>query len=131
MDAPAGPGSSDQAPPALRGLMAAGMEALRTRLDLAAVEIELHVRALMRTLVLVVGAVACALLAFAFGVTAMIVALWDTHRMLGLLGGCLAFIALAVGFGYLGARTMRAYPGLFEGSLQQLGEDQRRAGGSS
>jgi hypothetical protein len=64
-----------------------------------------------------------------FALTALVVALWDTHRMLVLLGGSGLFIALAVLFGYLGARTMRGRPGVLEGSLQQLQEDQRRARG--
>jgi len=129
MDAPAEQPPADDAPP-LRGLMAAGLEALRTRLDLAAVELEIHLLTLIRILVCVVAAVACVLLAFAFGVTAMIVALWDTHRMLGLLIGMAVFVAGALGFGYFGACTLRGHPALMEGSLQQLGEDQRRAGGA-
>jgi uncharacterized membrane protein YqjE len=130
MDAPAGPAPAEHAPP-LRGLLAAGLDALRTRLDLAAVELEIHLLTLMRMLVCVVGAVACALLAFAFGVTAMIVALWDTHRMLGLLIGVAVFVVGALAFGYVGARTLRARPGFFEGSLAELREDQRRAGGGA
>jgi uncharacterized membrane protein YqjE len=132
MDASAGPRGppEETPPPQQRGLLAAGLEALRTRIDLAAVEFEMHLLTLVRVLVWAVGAVACALLAFAFGVTAMILALWDTHRTLGLLIGAFAFVALAVAFGYLGMRTLRAHPGFFAGSLQQLAEDQRRAGGA-
>jgi uncharacterized membrane protein YqjE len=105
------------------------MDAVRTRLDLAAVELELHVRGLLRMLVWAFGALACALLALAFGVTALIVAFWNTHRMLALLGGSVLFIALAVTFGYLGMRTLRHQSGALEGSLEQLREDQRRVGG--
>jgi hypothetical protein len=50
--------------------------------------------------------------------------------MLALLGGSGAFVALAVTCGWLGARTLRNHPGMLEGSLQQLREDQRRAGGA-
>lgn len=134
MEAPAQP-AANGAPQAraapLRGLLAAGLDALRTRIDLAAVELEIHLLTLVRMLICVVGVVACALLAFAFAVTAMIVALWDTHRMLGLLVGTFTFIALALGFGYFGARTLRTSPGFLEGSLQQLGADQRRVEGDA
>ena len=133
MDAPATPPESaatEDPPRALRGLFAAGLEALRTRLDLAAVEFEMHLLALVRTLVWAFGALTCVLLALAFAVTALVVSLWDTHRMLALLGGSGAFVALAVLFGWLGARTLRGHPGMLEGSLQQLREDQRRAGGA-
>jgi uncharacterized membrane protein YqjE len=132
MDAPApasqSPATDDPAHP-LRGLFAAALEALRTRLDLAAVEFEIHLHTLLRVLVWALGAVACALLALVFGITALVVALWDTHRMLALLGGCVLFVALAVVLGWLGARALRTQPSLLEGSLAQLREDQRRAGG--
>ena len=91
----------------VRGLAAASIEALRTRLDLAAVELEIHVLLLLRMLAWIVGAVACLLMALAFGATALIVALWNTHRMLGL-------------------RSVRNRPALLSGSLEELREDQRR-----
>ena len=130
MDAPAPQASPEGAPP-LRGLLAAGLDALRTRLDLAAVELEIHLQTLIRVLVCVVGVVACALLAFAFAVTAMIVALWDTHRTLGLLTGTGLFLLLAGAFGYFGSRTLRGRPGFMEGSLGQLSEDQRHIDGGT
>jgi uncharacterized membrane protein YqjE len=134
MDAPAPPPDVEATRDprrALRGLLAAVLEALRTRLDLAAVELEIHLRALLRMLVWAAGAIVCAMLALAFGVTAIVMALWDTHRMLGLLGGAVTFIVLAVVFGYLGMRTLRVEPGMLEGSLDQLQEDSRRAQGPS
>ena len=93
-------------------------------------ELEIHLLLLIRMLAWLFAAVACVMLAVAFGVTALIVALWNTHRMLGLLGGSVVFIALTTLFAWLGVRALRAQPGVFEGSLAQLGEDQRRAGGA-
>lgn len=113
----------------VRGLAAASIEALRTRLDLAAVELEIHVLLLLRMLAWIVAAVACLLTALAFGATALIVALWNTHRMLGLLGGSAAFILLGALLLWLGLRSVRNRPGLLAGSLEQLGEDQRRVSG--
>jgi len=113
---------------ALGGLLGAAFDALRTRLDLAAVELEIHLLSLVRVLVWLMAAVACALLAVAFAVTALVVALWDTHRTLGLIGGTLAFLALAGVCAALGARTLRRQPGVLEGSLQQLREDRRGVG---
>jgi len=132
MDAPAPPPdleASRDPRRALRGLLGAVLEALRTRLDLAAVELEIHLRALLRMLVWAAGAVVCAMLALAFGVVAMVTALWDTHRTLALVVGSLIFVALTVLFGYLGMRTLRLQPGVLEGSLDQLQEDARRAQG--
>ena len=118
------------APPSARGLLAAGIEALRTRLDLAAVELEIHLLLLARTLAWILGAVACVLLALAFGIIALIVALWDSHRMLGLLGGSVLFVVLGAVLGYVGLRSLRNRPGPLDGSLAQLAEDERRVGGA-
>jgi uncharacterized membrane protein YqjE len=134
MDTPAPPPDTEttQDPRrALRALFATLVDTLRTRLDLAAVELELHLRTLLRLLVLAVGAVVCTLLGLAFGVTALVMAVWNTHRMLALLGGSLAFVALAAFFAWLGVRTLRVQPGVLEGSLEQLDEDARRAQGPS
>jgi uncharacterized membrane protein YqjE len=133
MDTPASAAAETPAAPrsqVVRGLLAAALDALRTRLDLAAVEFEIHMLALVRTLVWIIAAAACGLLGLAFAVTALVVSLWNTHPVAALLGGCLLFIGLAVVFVWMGARTLRAESGLFEGSLAQLGEDTRRARGT-
>ena len=134
MDAPAAEAQSaaNDGPRApLRGLVAIAIETVRTRVDLAATELEIHLLTLVRVLVWALGALTCTVVALAFAVTALVVALWDTHRMLGLLGGSGAFVALAGLFGWLGARTIRGKPGMLEGTLQQLRDDQRNAGGPS
>ncbi len=113
----------------LRGLTASVLEALRTRLDLATVELEIQALLVFRMLAWMVGALACILLALALGVTALIVALWNTHRMLGLLGGSAVFVLLAILLTWLGLRTVRGRPAPLSGSLGQLGEDQREIRG--
>jgi uncharacterized membrane protein YqjE len=132
MDAPAPlpeASAANESPGALRGLLAALLEALHTRLELAGIEVEIHLRALLRSLIWAVSALACAMLGVTCGVMALIVALWNTHRMLGLLGGMVVFIGLAALFGYLGVRALRVNPDVLEGSLEQLAEDERRARG--
>ena len=114
----------------VREFMVALIEALHTRLELAGIEFEIHLRALLRSLVFAVSAVACAMLGVTCGVMALIVALWNSHRMLGLLGGMVVFIALAAILGYQGARALRVHPDVLEGSLEQLAKDERRARGS-
>ena len=69
-------------------------------------------------------------LALAFGVVALIAALWSTHRLLGLLAGSLTFVVLGVVFGWLGARSFQKRPALLSGSLEQLDSDRRRAAGT-
>lgn len=114
---------------ALRGLFATGLDTLRTRLDLAAVEVELYLIRMVQMMLWAVAALACALLGLVFGLVSIVVALWDSHRMLGLLGGTGLFFALAVIFGLVGARTFRGRPNVLDGTLQQLDHDQRSARG--
>jgi len=114
---------------ALRGLFATGLDTLRTRLDLAAVEVELYLIRVVQRMLWAVAALACALLGLVFGLVSIVVALWDSHRMLGLLGGTGLFLALAVIFGLVGARTFRGRPNVLDGTLQQLDHDQRSARG--
>ena len=134
MSAPAAsvePADSAQRASPLGGMIGAAFEALRTRLDLAAVELEIHLLSLLHALVWLMAAVACTLLGLACAVAALIVALWETHRLLGLLSGTLTFVVLGAVCGFFGARALRRQPQVLEGTLQQLREDQRRARGDS
>ncbi|HVW71421.1 MAG TPA: phage holin family protein [Steroidobacteraceae bacterium] len=114
---------------AIRGLFAAGLDAVKTRLDLAAVEIELYLLRAVQMVLLAVAALACALLGLVFGLVSIVVALWDTHRMAGLIGGTVLFLVLAAVAAWLSARTFRSRPPLLDGTIQQLEHDQRSARG--
>jgi uncharacterized membrane protein YqjE len=114
-----------------RSLFVSVVEAARTRLDLAAVEAELFLLRAIQLLLWAAAAVACALLALAFTIVAAVAALWDTHRMLGVLGGAALFLILAAVFGWIASRSFRAKPRMLEGTLAQLETDQQRAGGPS
>ena len=113
-----------------RGLFVGAVEAVRTRLDLAAVEAEIFVFRSIQLLLWALAAVACAVLALAFAVVAIVAALWDTHRMAGVLGGALLFVVLAAAFGFIASRTFRTGPHMLEGTLAQLETDQQRASGA-
>jgi uncharacterized membrane protein YqjE len=125
--APAGAASPERPPP-LQGLLPAALDALRTRLELAAVELEIYLIGLARTLIWAVAAILCGLLALAFGVVALIAALWDSHRVLGLLAGGLTFLLLGAACAVIGARIFYRRPGILEDSVRQLDRDQHRAG---
>jgi len=115
---------------AFRSLFVSAIDAVRTRLDLAAVEAEIFVVRTIRMLLWAVAAVACGLLTLAFAVVALVAGLWDTHRMAGVLIGALLFAILAVVFGYVASRTFRVRSHILEGTLAQLESDQRRATGT-
>jgi uncharacterized membrane protein YqjE len=116
---------------AVRGLFAGVIEAARTRLDLAAVEAEIFLLRTIQMLLWAFAAVACGLLALAFAVVAVVAALWDTHRMLGVLCGAGLFVVLSLVFGYIAKQTFVAKPHMLAGTLAQLETDQQRARGQS
>src|SRR5262249_55763471 len=112
-----GPDHSEEDPHTgvFRGLFVSVIEAVRTRLDLAAVEAEIFVMRTIQMLLWALAALACAMLALAFLVVALVAALWDTHRMAGVLGGAGLFILLAVVFGFVASRTFRSRAPILEG----------------
>jgi uncharacterized membrane protein YqjE len=116
---------------AIRGLFVSVIDAARTRLDLAAVEAEIFLLRTIQMLLWAFAAVACGLLALAFAVVAVVAALWDTHRMLGVLCGAGLFVVLAGVFGYIASRTFTSKPHMLAGTLAQLETDQHRASGPS
>jgi uncharacterized membrane protein YqjE len=128
-------GTENEAPPShgyagvFRGLFGTVIEAARTRLDLAAVEAEIFLLLSLRMLLWALAALACGLLALAFAVVAVVAALWDTHRMLGVLSGAGLFVVLAAVFSYIASRTFKGRPSMLEGTLQQLETDQHRTSG--
>jgi uncharacterized membrane protein YqjE len=119
--------TSTERPPPLQGLAAAALDALRTRLELAAVELEIHLIGLVRLLICAVAAILCSLLALAFGVVALIATLWSSHRVLGLVVGGLAFLVLGLACALIGALVFRRRPGILRDSVEQLDRDQHRA----
>jgi len=123
-------GAEPDPPGSLRGLLATAIEALKTRLDLVAVEAEIYLLRTLQTVLWALAALACGLLAFLFIVVAIIAALWDTHRMAGVLGGAGLFAVLTAVFAALSMRAMRVRPLILEKSLQQLEHDRRKVDGT-
>jgi uncharacterized membrane protein YqjE len=123
-------GDQDHHVGVIRGLFTSAIGAARTRLDLAAVEAEIFMLRSVQLLLWAFAAVACALLALAFIVVAVVAALWDTHRMAGVLGGAGLFVVLSVSFGFIASRVFRSRPHMLEGTLGQLETDQHRMGGT-
>lgn len=121
--APRGPGL-------LRSLFAAILDSIKTRLDLAAVEAEIYLVYVAQLLLWGFAAVACALLAVVFALVAVIIAVWQTHRMAGLVGSMAVLLILAVICGFIGARIFRARPPLLSGTLGQFERDHRHMAGS-
>lgn len=118
-----------RAPGLIRGLLGALLGTLKTRLDLAAVEAEIYLVYVAQLLLWGFAAVACALLAIVFALTAVVIAVWQTHRIAGLLGSMGVLLVLAVICGLVGARIFRARPPLLAGTLSQFERDERSIAG--
>ncbi|MDE2450819.1 MAG: phage holin family protein [Gammaproteobacteria bacterium] len=117
-------------PGLFRGLIATILDSAKTRLDLAAVEAEIYLVYVAQLLLWGFAAVACALLAIVFALTAVVIAVWTTHRMAGLIGSMVVLLLLAVICGMIGARIFRGRPPLLAGTLGQFEHDQRRVRGT-
>jgi uncharacterized membrane protein YqjE len=123
-------GGAPRGPGLIRGLLAALLDSIKTRLDLAAVEAEIYLVYVAQLLLWGFAAVACALLALVFALTAVVIAVWTTHRMAGLIGSMVVLLVLAVICGMVGARIFRGRPPLLSGTLGQFEHDQRRVSGT-
>jgi uncharacterized membrane protein YqjE len=117
-------------PGLIRGLLAAIMDSVKTRVDLAAVEAEIYLVYVAQLLLWGFAAVACALLAIVFALTAVVITVWSTHRIAGLVGSMAVLLTLAVICGLIGARIFRGRPPLLAGTLGQFEHDQRRVAGN-
>jgi uncharacterized membrane protein YqjE len=113
-----------------RAMLGALLDALKTRLDLASVEVEIYLAYLAQSLLWGFATVVCITLGLFFATITVIAALWQTHRFAGLLGAMGLFLVLALVCGIIGARSLRSRPPLLAGTLEQLGRDQRRVSGS-
>ena len=111
----------------LRNLGATALGVLKARAELLVTEIE---EERLRLLELLAWGVAAALF-FVFGLVmlslAVVVAFWDTHRLLAAVILGAAYIVIAVVL-FAIARSRVQRPRLFAASLEELGKDRDRLG---
>lgn len=112
----------------LRALLATATELLQTRLELAGTEVEEQVARLASLLIWSIVALFLGFTAIVLIAIALIVAFWDTHRVLvaGGLAGLFAILA-GVALANLSAQ-LRDRPRLFQATLDELAKDRQRLG---
>jgi uncharacterized membrane protein YqjE len=98
---------------------------LRSRLELASIDLEDEIQWALGTLLAGAAAVMLASFALLFGVLAMVVLYWDTHRMAALLGGAGAFALLAVSIAVSIVRLLRRKPRFLAATLAELEKDKK------
>ena len=99
------------------------MAIVRTRIELAAVEMEEQSLRLLGYLALSLLALLCLGLAIVLGTFLIIVLFWDTHRVAAIVAtaGVYAALAAAIGFGV--RSSFRHQPKLLSFTLAELGKD--------
>ena len=110
----------------LKTLSVSLVSIVHTRLELLSTDVAEEREQLTSFLVLVLVALGC------FGVGAVllamlvVVAFWETHRLLALAGMTGLFLAAGVGLGWLAMHRVRTKPRLFEASLAELSKDRQQ-----
>ena len=110
----------------LKTLSVSLVSIVHTRLELLSTDVAEEREQLTSFLVLVLVALGC----FGVGVVLLamlvVVAFWETHRLLALAGMTGLFLAAGVGLGWLAMHRVRTKPRLFEASLTELSKDRQQ-----
>jgi uncharacterized membrane protein YqjE len=103
----------------------------RTRLELAAHDIEAHVTATLGAIASGAVAVVLALVAFGFVGLSIIAIFWDTHRITATLCTTLGYLVLALGVAAHARARWQARPPALAGTLRELELDREALRGLS
>lgn len=107
----------------LRRAIATLVEIVHTRLELVGVELQVEVQRAASLLLWAFGALLCTIFAVVLLATTVIIAFWDTHRLLAA-GSVTAFFAIAALASALYVRhRVRTRPHLFAGSIGEMKRD--------
>ena len=110
----------------LKTLSVSLVSIVHTRLELLSTDVAEEREQLTSFLVLVLVALGC----FGVGVVLLamlvVVAFWETHRLLALAGMTGLFLAAGVGLGWFAMHRVRTKPRLFEASLAELTKDRQQ-----
>ena len=114
-----------------RRLLASVLAIGRTRLELLSVELQLELQRAVQLAVWAAVAVLAAAIGLLLAGVTVIIAFWDTHRLLAAVLVTAAFVGLALAAIAVLAYKLRTRPPMLEGTLAELARDQERLGGGS
>lgn len=103
-----------------RGMLPLLISMISTRLELAAIDTEAHVKATVTALLTTFVAVVLSLIAFAFVGVIVIVVFWDTHRVAAAAGVLAAYAGIAIAVAIVARSTWAHRPPAFEATLREL-----------
>ena len=114
----------DQGPIAsLRRILATLLDLGRTRIELIAVEIEEQIEYAAKLLLWGIAAVYFGSLALLLLAFTIVIAFWDTHRMLAAIGVTAAFALAAAGAGFSVRKRLRQRPRILSATSAELKRD--------
>lgn len=110
----------------LKTLSVSLVSIVHTRLELLSTDVAEEREQLTSFLVLVLVALGCLGVGVVLLAMLVVVAFWETHRLLALAGMTGLFLAAGVGLGWFAMHRVRTKPRLFEASLTELSKDRQQ-----
>ncbi len=110
----------------LKHLTATFIAIAHTRIDLLRTDLEEERLRLMSLLLMAFVSLFCLCVGIVFLAILMVVALWDTHRILVLSAVTGIFLLAGAILCGLAIRTLKTMPRMFEASLAELSKDQQQ-----
>ncbi|MHB1083470.1 MAG: phage holin family protein [Thiobacillus sp.] len=115
----------------LKTLSVSLVSIVHTRLELLSTDVAEEREQLTTFLVLVMVALGCLGVGVVLLAMLIVVAFWETHRLLALAGLTGLFLAAGIGLGWFAMYRIRTKPRLFEASLAELAKDRQHLGSGS
>jgi uncharacterized membrane protein YqjE len=107
----------------LRRLITTLVELVHSRLDLVGIELQLEVQRATSLLLWAFAGIVCGTVALVLLAVTVLIAFWDTHRLLA--AGCMTaiFAVASLGMALYVLRRVRTRPRLFGATLDELQHD--------
>jgi len=110
----------------LKTLSVSLVSIVHTRLELLSTDVAEEREQLTSFLVLGLVALGCLGVGVVLLAMLVVVAFWDTHRLLALSGMTGLFLMAGIGLGWFALHRVRTKPRLFEASLAELSKDRQQ-----
>lgn len=115
--------NADAAPVHDSGIFTLLMSMISTRMELAALDVEAHLEATLRAMLLTFIAVVLSLITFAFIGVIVIVVYWDSHRTAAATSVLAAYAPIAVLCSIHARSAWQRLPGALDATLHELDLD--------
>jgi uncharacterized membrane protein YqjE len=107
----------------LRRMLTTLVELVHSRLDLVGIELQLEVQRATSLLLWAFSAIVCGIIALVLFAVTVLIAFWDTHRVLAAVCITAAFALAALGMALYVRHRVRTRPRLFGATLDELQHD--------